>query len=98
MKCFKIPVVNQDKNWVPHYACNNCSTFLNRWKQGNVLAVSFKEPIKWRKLKNHEDCYFCKTNVIGYNRRNRDSILYARVSSVTFSTLKDSMNVEENAS
>lgn len=89
LECFGIPIKNQNQTWVPHIACSKCSTLLNRWKQGNVNFIGLKEPMKWREPKSHDDCYFCQTNVFGFNHHNKCNISYAKVSSVTFPKLKD---------
>ena len=30
----------------------------------------------WRKQTNHDDCYFCQTNLYGLNKNNKDKIKY----------------------
>ena len=38
----------------------------------------------WRESANHfDDCYFCTTNLAGYNKRNRKNILYPSIPSAT---------------
>ena len=38
----------------------------------------------WREPANHvDDCYFCMTNLVGYNKKNRKNILYPPIPSAT---------------
>ena len=38
----------------------------------------------WREPANHfDDCYFCMTNSVGYNKKNRKNILYPSIPSAT---------------
>ena len=45
--------------------------------------MPFKTPMIWREPSSHNDCYFCLTNVTGFNSKNSDKIKYADVRSVT---------------
>lgn len=44
--------------------------------------MPFACPMYWMEIVNHENCYFCKTNVSGFNKKNKSAIQYADVSSV----------------
>ena len=96
--CFKIHVSNQNEYWVPNISCNKCYTALIRWNKGSVNALKLKEPMKWRQPTNHDDCYFCKINLSGYNSKNKENIEYPTdVSSVDFPVLKTDADFENNS-
>lgn len=81
---FGFPVSNQDKNWVPHVICTNCRLVLSSWYSGKNRSLKFGKPMIWREPTNHvTDCYFCLTKTFGFNSKNKDSIKYADVPSVT---------------
>jgi hypothetical protein len=81
---FGFTIGNQDKNWVPHTVCRTCVEGLRLWKHGKKNAMPFAIPMIWRKAKNHiNDCYFCCVNIKGYNAKNKHSITYCDVGSVT---------------
>ena len=69
LKCFGIPVYNKADDWVPHFSCNICYTASIRWNQGSLHALKFKEPMKWRQPKNHDDCYFCQIKIAGFKSK-----------------------------
>ena len=51
---------------------------------GNRAALKFRIPMIWREPTNHcDDCYFCMTNLVGYNKKNRKNILYPSIPSAT---------------
>ena len=61
---------DQDKPWAPHIICKTCDQGLKRWKPSNgKWQMSFAVPMYWMEVRNHEDCYFCKTNVKGFNQK-----------------------------
>ena len=81
---FGFPVANQDKKWVPHMFCESCRIILLQWSSGEKVYLPFGSPMLWREPSNHEnDCYFCVTKTLGYNKKNKASIMYADVPSVT---------------
>lgn len=84
-KYFDFPIANQDKPWVPHKVCVSCHSILTRWKKGdpNSQILLFSIPIIWREPMSHKDCYFCLCNVKGFNTKNKDSISYSEVFSIT---------------
>lgn len=85
-KCFNISRQTLDNNWTPKIACSNCQAHLFHNDKGIKNAKHFSTPMLWRKPKNHKtDCYFCSCNTSGYNSKNIDTIVYPKVSSVTFS-------------
>lgn len=82
---FGIKVQNQTENWVPHNVCGACFQSLTRHKsnEGNKKTLKIRKPMIWRQPLREEDCYFCMTNLNGINRKNKGSVKYADVSSVT---------------
>ena len=82
--CFKIKLGDQDKTCVPHIICKSCRESLRLWKTGNRTALKFGIPMIGREPANHfDDCYFCMTNLAGYNKKNRKNILYPSIPSAT---------------
>ena len=57
---FKVHVVDQDKTWAPHIACNSCVNHLNEWLRGErPSGMPFAVQMVWREQKDHTtDCYF----------------------------------------
>ncbi|CAH2086890.1 unnamed protein product [Euphydryas editha] len=81
---FGFPVANQDKKWVPHVFCESCRIILLQWSSGEKVYLPFGSPMLWREPSNHEnDCYFCVKKTLGYNKKNKASIMNADVPSVT---------------
>ena len=81
---FKIKLVDQDKTWAPHIICKSCKESLRLWTTGNRTALKFGIPMIWREPANDvDDCCYCMTNLVGYNKKNRKDILYPSVLSAT---------------
>ena len=81
---FKIKLGNQDKTWAPHIICKSCKESLRLWTTGNRTALKFGIPMIWHEPASHfDDCYFCMTNLVGYNKKNRKNILYPSIPSAT---------------
>ena len=81
---FKIKQGDQDKTWAPHIICKSCKESLRLWTTSNRTALEFEIPVIWREPANHfDDFYFCKTKLVGYNKKNRKDILYPSVPSAT---------------
>ena len=81
---FKIKLGDQDKTWASHSICKSCKERLRLWTTGNRTALKFRIPMIWREPANHfDDCYFCMTNLVGYNKKNRKNILYPSIPSAT---------------
>ena len=81
---FKIKLGDQDKTWAPHIICKSCKESLRHWTIGNRTALKFGIPMIWREPANHfYDCYFCMTNLVGYNKKSRKNILYPSIPSAT---------------
>ena len=50
----------------------------------NRTALKFGIPMIWHEPPNHfDDCYFCMTKLVGYNKKNRKNILYPSIPSAT---------------
>lgn len=83
-KCFGISINNLDKPWVPKNIWNSCKILLHRWNKRDNITKTVIEPVMWREPTNHEnDYYFYVCNIIGFNLRNKNKIVYPNVSSVT---------------
>ena len=81
---FKIKLGNQDKTWGPHIICKSCKENLRLWTTGNRTALKVGIPMIWHEPATHiDDCYFCMTNLVGYNKKNRKNILYLSIPSAT---------------
>lgn len=82
LKCYNVPMTNLDKSWVPKSICNVCRINLGRWDEIKKEAVI--QPTIWREPKNHyNDCYFCLCDISGYNNKNKRTLKYTNVESVT---------------
>lgn len=71
----------------PEYVCSICSATLKMWKCGesDKRKLPFSIPMVWHRQLFHkpEDCYFCQTNIVGYQYKSRDHIQYANVLSAS---------------
>ena len=73
--CFGCKVSNQETNWVPHSICSPCNIMLCRWeKNQDQKYLRFKVPMIWRIPLRQDQCYFCMTNVTGFNKNNKSKI------------------------
>jgi hypothetical protein len=81
-KYFKMKLGDQDKPFAPHIVCLRCSSNLSMWRSGKLKKLPFSTPMSWREQKNHvDDCYFCVTNVAGFNKKWVKNIEYPDLSS-----------------
>jgi len=75
---FGCKVGDQEQSWAPHICCTSCHTALNQWLVGKRASMPFAVPMIWREPQNHhDDCYFCCTNIAGFNKKNKGHIKYA---------------------
>lgn len=97
--CFGFEIANQETNWVSHMVCGTCYNMLCRWERSKKKTHLFTVPMKWSEPQNTEDCYFCMTNVTGFNNINVSKISYANVSSVTppLCSIKNVENLKESS-
>ena len=66
----------------PHICCKPCNNGLTAWFNGKKVAFNFAVPMVWRELRNHaDDCYFCLTNITGFNASSRKKIKYPNLRS-----------------
>ena len=73
---------NPDKSWAPHICCKPCYNGLTAWFNGKKAAFIFAVPMVWREPRNHaDDCYFCLTNITGFNASSRKKIKYPNLRS-----------------
>ena len=81
---FKIKLGDQDKTWAPHIICKSCKKAYDSGRQAEETALKFGIPMIWREPANHfDDCYFCMTNLVVFNLKNRKNILYLSIPSAT---------------
>ena len=79
---FDCKIGDQDKSWAPHICCKPCYNGLIAWFNGKKAAFNFAVPMVWRELRNHaDDCYFCLTNITGFNASSRKMIKYPNLRS-----------------
>ena len=71
-KYFEFLISHKDRPCAPHIVCASCYTALKRWNNAvaKVTPMPFKTPVIWREPSSHDDCYFCLTNVTGFNSKN----------------------------
>lgn len=95
--CFNVEVKNPDfYKYVPSKVCATCAKTLRNWMQG-TRSFSFENPMIWKEQKDHEtDCYFCLTNVVGFNRRNKNCIKYLDIESAKRPEDKSGNSIPEN--
>ena len=68
---FDCKIGDQDKSWDPHICYNG----LTAWFNGKKAAFNFAVLMVWRELRHHaDDCYFCLTNITGFNASSRKKI------------------------
>lgn len=92
---FKINICHQEKSWVPHKICKSCLESLRGWKMGKQKYIHFASPMIWRELTNHsEDCYFCKSPVVGFNTKNKGSICYPNVTVIALLCISVSFKLQ----
>ena len=66
---------DQDKSFAPHMVSK-----LRMWSSRELKP--FGIPMIWREQKNHyDDCYFCMTNIRGFNKANKYKIVYPNLPS-----------------
>ena len=79
---FGMRLGDQDKTWAPHTVCRSCVENLRQWTKGIRKSLSFGIPMVWREPQNHvNDCYFCMTNISGFNAKTKSLITYPNLPS-----------------
>ena len=79
---FDCKIGDQDKSGAPHICCKPCYNGLTAWFNGKKATFNFAVPIVWRETRNHaDDCYFCFTNITGFNASSRKKIKYPNLRS-----------------
>ena len=79
---FGVPLGDQDKSWAPHQVCTTCVETLRSWSQGKNAKLKFGVPIVCREPKHDvDDCYFCLVNVKGFNKKNKQHLIYSNIHS-----------------
>ena len=65
-----------------HICSKPCYNGLTVWFNGKKAAFNFAVPMVWREPRNHaDDCYFCLTNITGFNASSRKKIKYPNLRS-----------------
>ena len=79
---FECKIGDQDKLWAPHICCKPCYNGLTAWFNGKKAAFNFAVPMVWREPRNHaDDCYFCLSNITGFNASFEKKIKYPNLRS-----------------
>ena len=79
---FDCKIGDQDKSWAPHICCKPCYNGLTASFNGKKAAFNFAVPMVWREPRYHvDDCYFCLTNITGFNASSRKKIKYPNLRS-----------------
>lgn len=80
------------KWYEPECVCITCSIALKQCKSRKFKKqpLPFSLPMVWHRQIFHkpDDCYFCQTNIDGFQFRNRNRINYANVCTVSKPVLK----------
>ena len=78
---FGCKIGDHDKAWAPHICCKACYNGLTAWFSGKKASLSFAVPMVWREPRSHaDDCYFCLTDITGFNASSR-KIIYPNLPS-----------------
>ena len=79
---FDCKIDDQDKSWAPHICCKPCYNGLTAWFNGKKAAFNFAVSMVWGEPRNHaDDCYFCLTNITGFNASSRKKTKYSNLRS-----------------
>ena len=79
---FLCKIGDQHKSWPPQICCKPCYNELTAWFNGKKAAFNFAVPMVWREPRNYaDDCYFCLTNITGFNASSRKKIKYPNLRS-----------------
>ncbi|KAL7639433.1 UNVERIFIED_CONTAM: hypothetical protein RMT77_009934 [Armadillidium vulgare] len=79
---FGINLRDKDKAFAPNTCCKTCVENLRRWVNKKAKSLPFGVPMVWGEIKDHDtDCYFCMTNLYGFNRKNKHHVKYPNVPS-----------------
>ena len=79
---FKSPAGDQHKTWAIYKVCALCVDTIRNLSLGKLKYLKFWIPMIWREPKDHlNDCCFCKLNVKGFNRKNKQHIKYFNLDS-----------------
>ncbi|KAJ8684820.1 hypothetical protein QAD02_020613 [Eretmocerus hayati] len=81
---FKMEMSGLGRNYVPAGVCRSCIATLRLWNSGGKKHMPFAVSMIWSRPSNHsDDCYFCSCSIEGFNRSNRNLIVYPTTSSST---------------
>ena len=77
-----VKLVIRTSPWAPHICCKPCYNGLTAWFNGKKVAFNFAIPMVWWEPRKHaDDCYFCLTNITGFNASSRKKIKYPNLRS-----------------
>lgn len=64
--------------YAPSVVCSKCYRSLLKWNQGQIDYIEYAFPMMWSPMEKHiaDECYFCKVEVFGDNRRTKSIINY----------------------
>lgn len=78
---FGLPHADQEKSWAPHIVCVTCVLGLQKWENTNDTSkMPFACAMYWMEITNHDDCYFCKSNIAVFTKKTKSWIVYPKVS------------------
>ncbi|KAL7293495.1 hypothetical protein TKK_0012941 [Trichogramma kaykai] len=81
--CFQLNAEIVKQKWIPNNVCPKCRQIFSQWERTKeVDKLKYSQPTEWNQPSNADHCYFCKTDVRGYNSAKKDSTKYPLVSSV----------------
>ena len=79
---FDCKIGDQDNSWATQIYCKPCYNGLTLWFNGKKAAFNFAVPMVLREPWNYaDDCYFCLTNITGFNASSRKKIKYPNLRS-----------------
>lgn len=77
--------------WAPSYSCERCARAMYGWLEKIRRRMPFRTPMIWMNPGAHsfDNCYACKNNIYGINRRTRSSHAYIGVDCAQLPQLYD---------
>lgn len=70
--------------FTPSIVCQICAKVLRSWNRGIETGFNFSAPTIWRQPEDHENCFLCMIDTIGYTKKSKKNFEYPLTESVTF--------------